>query len=103
MRSHEFIALRSTERAEKERAEHCCPARSYTHLRRRSGRSPALPYPPRRHTDSITRVKNESSFYSNLNYVSRTFLREATGVVSRTFLREATGYLAERNSLMTFL
>ena len=38
--------LWATGRAEKMRAENCFSALPYSHSCRRSGRSPALPYPP---------------------------------------------------------
>jgi len=44
----EFIALWRM-RMFTEKAERYCPAHPHSHLRRRSGRSPALPYPPRRY------------------------------------------------------
>lgn len=43
-----------TGRAQKMWAENCSSALPYSHSCRRSGRSPALPYPPHEHYDSIT-------------------------------------------------
>lgn len=44
----------TTGRAQKLRAENCSSALPYSRSYRRSGRSPALPYPPHEHHDSIT-------------------------------------------------
>ena len=41
--------LGTTGRAEMKRAENCFSALPYSRSRRRSGRSPALPYPPHEH------------------------------------------------------
>jgi hypothetical protein len=46
--------LGTTGRAQKKRAENCSSALPYSRSCRRSGRSPALPYPPNEHYDSIT-------------------------------------------------
>ena len=44
----------TTGRAEKQRAENCLSALPYSRSHRRSGRSPALPYPPHEHHYCIT-------------------------------------------------
>jgi hypothetical protein len=41
--------LGTTGRAEKKRTENCFSALPFSRSRRRSGRSPALPYPPHEH------------------------------------------------------
>ncbi len=41
------------------------PAPPYTHLLRRSGRSPALPYPPSRRADSIMNSNSEKKLFSS--------------------------------------
>jgi len=46
--------LWTTGRAEKQRAENCLSALPYSRSHRRSGRSPALPYPPLEHHHFIT-------------------------------------------------
>lgn len=46
--SFEFIAFRTVHLLQMQRAEPVGPARMHRHRRRRSGRSPALPYPPHR-------------------------------------------------------
>jgi len=43
----EFIALWVTDWAGQKKGRPSSPAQSHNHLRRRSGRSPALPYPAR--------------------------------------------------------
>ena len=46
--------LWTTGRADKKRAENCFSALPYSRSCRRSGRSPALPYPPHEHFNSTT-------------------------------------------------
>jgi len=44
----------TTSRAEKQRAENCLSALPYSRSYRRSGRSPALPYPPHEYCHCTT-------------------------------------------------
>ena len=68
------------------------PAHPYTHRRQRSGRSPALPYPPRRRLRLYHSLALMGQFSVNfITHIWSGFLNEATNAISRGFLREATG------------
>ena len=68
------------------------PAHPYTHRRRRSGRSPALPYPPRQRPVTLAQsCKQDANYHHFFTHIWSGFLNEATNLIWSGFLREATG------------
>jgi hypothetical protein len=63
------------------RARRLSPAPPYTHLLRRSGRSPALPYPPNRRTNFNMKINMPNVL--NITFFSAAKFDEFTNILGR--------------------